>query len=195
MEKNKKKFKLSNLTLELLDLFRTVLICVVCVFICTNFFFKPVRVEGDSMKPTLLDGEYGFSNVFSILNEDYERFDIVVVNHEADDSLWVKRIIGLPGETVEYKDQKLYINGEYMEEPFLDEEYIKEQTAGGLVPFTQDFGPVVVGEDEVFLMGDNRLVSHDSRAVGCFKIDDLVSKSVFVYFPFNKIGYVNNGTK
>lgn len=195
MEKNKKSIKLSNFTLELLDLLRTVLICVVCVFICTNFFFKPVRVEGDSMKPTLLDGEYGFSNVFSILNGDFKRFDIVVVNHESDDSLWVKRIIGLPGETVEYKDDKLYINGEYVEEPFLDTQYIAAQTANGVISFTQDFGPVVVGEDEVFLMGDNRPISHDSRAVGCFKIEDLVSKSVFVYFPINKIGYVNNGTE
>ena len=101
MEKNKKNSKLSSFTIELLDLIRTILICVICVFICTTFLFKPVRVEGDSMKPTLLNGEYGFSNVFSILNEDYQRFDVVVVHHRADESLWVKRIIGMPGDTVE----------------------------------------------------------------------------------------------
>ena len=190
-----KKIKLSNITIELLDMIRTVLICIVCVFIFTTIFFKPVKVEGDSMKPTLLDGEYGFSNVFSILNEDYNRFDIVVVKHKEDESLWVKRIIGLPGDTVEYKDEKLYINGEYVEETFLDENYIKQQTSDGLVMFTYDFGPVTLGEDEVFLVGDNRLVSHDSRSVGAFKTSDLVSKSVFVYFPFNRMGIVNNGTK
>lgn len=195
MEKNKKNSKLSSFTIELLDLIRTVLICVISVFLCTTFLFKPVRVEGDSMKPTLLNGEYGFSNVFSILNEDFQRFDVVVVHHRADESLWVKRIIGMPGDSVEYKNDQLYINGEYVEEPFLNKDYMAQQTNDGLIQFTYDFGPYEVGEDEVFLMGDNRLISHDSRDVGAFKINDLVSKSVFVYYPFDRIGLVNNGTE
>ena len=190
-----KKIKQSGFMIELLDMLRTIIICIVLVWVCTTLFFKPVKVEGDSMKPTLLDGEYGFSNVFSILNDDYERFDVVVVKHEEDNSLWVKRIIGLPNETIEYKDDILYVNGEKVEETFLDSEYIKEVTSDGMIPFTFDFGPIKLKNDEVFLVGDNRLVSKDSRSVGAFKVKDLVSKSIFVYYPFNEMGLVSNGTK
>lgn len=187
--------KKDGLLIEILDIIRIVLICFILVFICTRFFFKPVKVEGSSMYPTLEDGEFGFSNVFSTLNENFNRFDVVVVSSDkTQGSNWVKRIIALPNETIEFKDDKLYIDGKYVKEPFLDEEYIKSQLYGTL-HFTSDFGPVKLNDDEYFLMGDNRLVSHDSRAVGAFHKDDIVSKSVGIIFPFDKIGIVNNGTK
>lgn len=189
------KSKVSNVALEVLDMIRTVIICVICVFICTTVLFKPVRVEGDSMKPTLLDGEYGLSNVFSVLNGDINRFDVVVVKSKNDDNLWVKRVIGLPNETIEYREGKLYIDGAYVEETFLDEAYVLEMTNGNADLFTADFGPIKVGENQVFLVGDNRGVSLDSRMVGCFEMKSLVSKSVFIYYPFNKMRVVSNGTK
>lgn len=189
------KSKVSNVALEVLDMIRTVIICVICVFICTTVLFKPVRVEGDSMKPTLLDGEYGLSNVFSVLNGDINRFDVVVVKSKNDDNLWVKRVIGLPNETIEYREGKLYIDGTYVEETFLDEAYVLEMTNGNADLFTADFGPIKVGENQVFLVGDNRGVSLDSRMVGCFEMKSLVSKSVFIYYPFNKMRVVSNGTK
>lgn len=80
MEEIKKKKIKNGIMFELLDLVRIVLVCFVCVFICVNFLFKPVRVEGISMYPTLQDQEYGFSNVFSALRNDFGRFDVVVVN-------------------------------------------------------------------------------------------------------------------
>lgn len=195
-EKKIKSFK-DNFVLEVLDLVRIVLICFVCVFICVNFLFKPVRVEGESMHPTLQNEEYGFSNVFSALMNDFGRFDVVVVNAEkTNHDNWVKRIIGLPGETIEYKDDQLYIDGKKVKEPFLNKNYVNAQKkALNSNRFTENFGPIVLGEDEYFLMGDNRNVSHDSRAVGAFKTSDLVSKSVLVIYPFDKIGLVNNGTK
>lgn len=197
MEEIKKKKIKNGIMFELLDLVRIVLVCFVCVFICVNFLFKPVRVEGISMYPTLQDQEYGFSNVFSALTNDFSRFDVVVVNSDVTNSdNWVKRIIALPGETIEYKDDSLYINGKKTDEPFLDEEYVKSQIkskSNNL--FTDNFGPIVLGDDEYFLMGDNRPYSHDSRAVGAFDKNSIVSKSVLVLFPFDKIGLVNNGTK
>lgn len=197
MEEIKKKKIKNGIMFELLDLVRIVLVCFVCVFICVNFLFKPVRVEGISMYPTLQDQEYGFSNVFSALRNDFGRFDVVVVNGETTNSdNWVKRIIGMPNETIEYKDDVLYIDGKKTEEPFLDEDYInsqKKSKSNNL--FTDNFGPIVLGDDEYFLMGDNRPYSHDSRAVGAFDKNDIVSKSVLVLYPFDKIGLVNNGTK
>lgn len=185
-----------TILIELLDLVRIVLICFVIVFICTNFIFKPVKVEGVSMYPTLEDEEYGFSNIFSSLINDFNRFDVVVVNgvQTAHDN-WVKRIIALPNETIEYKSNKLYINGKHIEEPFLNDEYMKSQTNQGQSLFTQDFGPITLNDNEYYLMGDNRLVSHDSRVVGAFDEDDIISKSILVLYPFNKIGIVNDGTK
>ena len=80
MDEIKNKSFKDKFVLEILDLVRIVLIGFVCVFICVHFLFKPVRVEGVSMYPTLQDQEYGFSNVFSALNNDFGRFDVVVVN-------------------------------------------------------------------------------------------------------------------
>lgn len=197
MEEIKKEKLKNGFMFELLDLIRIVLVCFVCVFICVNFLFKPVRVEGISMYPTLQDREYGFSNVFSALRNDFHRFDVVVVNSDVtNDDSWVKRIIGLPNETIEYKDDILYINGKKIKEPFFDDDYVNSQKklkSNHL--FTDDFGPIVLGESEFFLMGDNRPYSHDSRAVGAFNTSDIVSKSVLVLFPFDKIGLVNDGTK
>lgn len=192
-----KKFKIdkNTIVIELLDTIRIIVISFVIVFICTKFILRPVKVDGDSMYPTLQDDEFGFSYVLGALQEDFNRFDVVVANHRSDDSLWVKRIIALPGETIEYKEDKLYINGIYFEEAFLDEEYVKLRTNNHTSLFTNDFGPITLGDDEYFLMGDNRVVSHDSRSVGAFKKSDLTSKGVIVILPLNKAGIVNNGTK
>ncbi|NBK97531.1 MAG: signal peptidase I [Erysipelotrichia bacterium] len=196
MEENNKKSLKDGIMFELLDLVRIVLVCFVCVFICVNFLFKPVRVEGISMYPTLEDQEYGFSNVFSALLNDFNRFDVVVVKSPStNNDNWVKRIIGLPNETIEFKDDQLYIDGKKVKEPFLDKAYVKSQKKAKNAMFTEDFGPIQLGEDEYYLMGDNRPYSHDSRAVGAFKKEYLVSKSVLILYPFDKMGLVNDGTK
>ena len=182
--------------IEALDLVRIVLICFVCVFICTQFLFKPVRVEGESMYPTLENDEYGFSNIFGALMSDFNRFDVVVVNGEkTEGDNWVKRIIGLPNETVEFKDDVLYIDGKEVKQPFLDTTYMESVKSMKNTNFTDDFGPITLGENEYFVMGDNRRVSFDSRAVGPFLKEDIISKSVLVLYPLDKIGLVNNGTK
>ena len=140
-------------------------------------------------------GEFGFSNIFATYTSEPERFDVVVVHYAPTDKLWVKRIIALPGETIEYKDDKLFINGQYVEESFLDAEYINSQTNNGSIRFTDDFGPFTLGENEYFLCGDNRQVSYDSRRVGTFNKEDIVCKYVYILYPFEEIGVVKNGTK
>ncbi len=192
MFKLKEKLNLNNFIIETLDLARTVLICILVVFAFTTFLLKPVKVDGSSMYPTLEDGEYGFSYVLGALLGQIERFDVVIVE-SVDEKLLVKRVIALPGETIEYLDDELYINNEIVEEPFLDETYvlsqIKEENSEY---FTENFGPYELGEDEFFVMGDNRLRSYDSRNLGFFNQDRIVSKSVFVLYPFDKIGVVSN---
>lgn len=180
----------SSFKSEVIDFIKTFLICLVSIWVLTTFFFTPVRVDGDSMYPTLHDEDMGFSNVFSANFFDVERFDVVVVNAPEENSKdhWVKRVIGLPNETIECIDDVIYIDGEPIEEPFLDEAYRQSQIdIYGY--FTYDFGPYTLGEDEYFVLGDNRTNSTDSRVVGPFTRDHITSKGVFVYFPFNHFSF------
>ncbi|OCN05010.1 hypothetical protein A4S06_09575 [Erysipelotrichaceae bacterium MTC7] len=191
--RNNKKQEITKT--EILSFVKMVLICFVLVFLCVKFFFRPITVSGISMYPTLEDKEFGFSNVFSAITSDLQRFEVVVVQDEkTGDDLWVKRVIGLPGDEIEYFDDQLYVNGEPVEEPFLNKKYMEDQIgqSGYGNNFTNDLDPFVLGEDEYFLMGDNRPVSRDSRAVGPFKGQAIVSKYVLVLYPFDKIGLVTN---
>ena len=87
---------------ELLDLAKIFVICFVIVFILTHYVAKPIRVEGSSMYPTLQDGQLGITNVFAVKFQNVSRFDVVIVYNEERGEHWVKRVIGLPNETVHY---------------------------------------------------------------------------------------------
>lgn len=178
---------------EILEYVKIILISLVSVYLITNFIVKPIRVDGESMFPTLKDQEAGLSNVLSVKLKDINRFDVVIAYEPHTQKYWVKRVIALPFETIEFKDDVLYINGEATAEPFLDTEYVDELKKQGL--FTQNFGPITMGEDEYFLMGDNRVNSSDSRYRGPFHYSDLVSKGVLVLFPLDEVGIVGNGSK
>ncbi len=148
---------------------------LVIVFICFKFLFISTEVNGSSMYPTLQDGDRGFSFVIT-RNISINRFDICVVDSDKAGKLIVKRIIGMPNEKVTYKDNKLYINDEYVQETFLNDDV-----------YTEDF-EVVLNEDEYFCLGDNRSVSRDSRYYGPFTKEEIKSTDFFAYFPFNRIG-------
>lgn len=131
-----------------------------------GFFVFPgnvVEINGTSMLPNLQDGDKVFASSFP---KNIDRFDIVIVSNRnteqiSDDAAWIKRVIGLPGEKVEVRDNKLYINDKRVKEPF------ETETS------TDDFGPVVLSDDEYWVMGDNRANSCDSRYVGVFKKGDI----------------------
>ena len=131
-----------------------------------GFFVFPgnvVEINGTSMLPNLQDGDKVFASSFP---KNIDRFDIVIVSNRnteqiSDDAAWIKRVIGLPGEKVEVRDNKLYINNKKVKEPF------ETETS------TDDFGPVVLSDDEYWVMGDNRANSCDSRYVGVFKKGDI----------------------
>ena len=104
--------------LELLDFVKILLVCFIVAFGIKTFISRPVFVEGSSMYPTLQDGEFGFTNLLGLSFEGVNRGDIVIV--EEGDEYWVKRVIGLPNETIECRDNVVYINGEALDEPYLD---------------------------------------------------------------------------
>ena len=152
-----------------------------------TFLFSNYIVEGESMMPTLEDGNKLVVNKIGYQVGELHRFDVVVF-HANEEEDYVKRIIGLPGDTVEYKDDKLYINGEYQEEPYL-EKYKKEMVGTKL---TGDFtveeitGKQTVPKGKVFVLGDNRRSSMDSRYFGFVNQEQIVGKVNLRYWPLNE---------
>ena len=121
---------------------------------------------------------------------------VVVKNENEEHDLWVKRVIGLPGETIAYKDGKLYVNHQVVEETFLDTTYMeKAMKEKSLSVFTQDMEEITLQKDEFFLAGDNRVNSLDSRtpSVGPFHRNQIIAKGVLVYSPLSKVRYISDG--
>lgn len=164
----------------------SLIISLIIVLILTQFIVRPVRVEGLSMYPTLNDKELGFSNILATKIASIKRFDVVVIHLKDQDKYIVKRVIGIPGDEVEYKDEVLYVNGEAVEETFLDNPHHKAYISDDR-EFMQDFGPIKVGKDQYFVLGDNRPNSIDSRNYGLFTKDMITSKNIFIILPLNKV--------
>ena len=148
-------------------------IIIIAVLLFRAFLFSPIRVTGDSMVPTLQDGNIMILNKIGYRIKGLNRFDIVVINY--DNEKIIKRVIGLPGDTVEYKEDKLYINGKFIEENYTRKE-------------TEDFYlDEKIPEGKYFVLGDNRPISKDSRIIGLIDKKDIAGYTSIVIFPFNKI--------
>ncbi|MEG1473501.1 MAG: signal peptidase I [Christensenella sp.] len=152
-------------------------IAVAVAFVVRAFLFELILVDGPSMQPTLHTSERLAVEKVSRYVGLPARGDIIIVHYpDGTNNNYVKRAIGLPGETVEVKDSTVYINGEA-----LDEEYTNKEEAYA------DMQPVVVPQNSIFVMGDNRANSMDSRMVGPIKHEWIVGHAVAVIFPFNEI--------
>lgn len=149
------------------------IIIVVVVLLVRSFIVTPGLVNGSSMEPTLHNNELVLINKIG-LNKGIDRYDIVVVKYE--NSTIIKRVIGLPYETVEYINDTLYIDGEIVNTK-VDFEY------------TKDF-KLTAGKNEYIVLGDNRNISKDSRIIGSVKESDIIGKVDLVLFPFSKFGKV-----
>lgn len=156
-----------------------------------HFVFTPVVVKGDSMDPTLIDGE----RVIALKNTEIKRFDIVTFPAPDDPGKnYIKRVIGLPGDTIEYKNDELYINGKEYEEPYLDEfkgELEDDQPLTSDFTLNDLFGAEKVPEGELFVLGDNRRISKDSRIIGMIKEKNIMADVKFVFWPLDRFGTVN----
>jgi signal peptidase I len=174
---------------EWLDWIKALLVAFGLALIVRMFFFAPIIVDGPSMLPTLHDGDQMIVNKFAYNISEPERFDIVVF-HASVQKDFIKRIIGLPGEHVEVKDNILYINGEEVEEPFLAD--INQK----MNPFhlTNDFAleelpgrHKVIPEEHVLVLGDNRTNSTDSRSIGVIPMEEIVGKTNLIYWPLDRM--------
>ncbi|MGK0551447.1 signal peptidase I [Enterococcus faecalis] len=155
---------------------------VILLLLLRQYVFSPVVVKGHSMDPTLADGE----RVIALKNTEVHRFDIVTFPApDEPNKNYIKRVIGLPGETVEYKNDTLYIDGKAYKEPYLDE--FKNALTDGQ-PLTADVPPIKVPADHYFVMGDNRRNSKDSRFIGSIKKETIFGDVKFVLWPLNRFG-------
>jgi len=161
---------------EWLEWIKAIFIAIVIALIIRTFFFSTSIVEGESMAPTLDSGDRIIFNKFVYLIDEPDRGDIVIIQRPLKN--YVKRVIALPGETIEVKDHVLYIDDEAYEQTYLPETEILA---------TGDFEPVDVPADNYFVMGDNRGISKDSRnGLGLIREDDIIGRSEIIIFPFNE---------
>ena len=165
---------------ELWEYIKMIIFVIVVVLIVNNVLLINARVPSESMEKTIMTGDRFFGNRLAYLFNDPERFDIVVFKYPDDESqLFVKRVIGLLGETVEIREGKVYINGS---DTPLDDSFTPETPMG-------NYGPYVVPEGSYFMLGDNRNHSGDSRfwKQPYVEKDKIVGKAILRYFPGIKI--------
>ena len=162
------------------------LVIVLLTWVIVTFVGQRTKVDGHSMEPTLSDGDNLIVDKLSYRFRDPERYDIIVFPYQhAENTYYIKRIIGLPGETVQVIDGYMYINGKK-----LDEHYGAE--------VMEDPGiaaePITLGEDEYFVLGDNRNASADSRdpSVGVISGKDIVGRAWLRIWPLNKFGILKH---
>jgi len=160
---------------------RDLLISVVMAVLVILFLYQPVKVEGTSMMPSLVDQERIFINkfVYKYGIGDVQRGDMVVFWFPVDPTKsYIKRVIGLPGDAIEVDNGTVFVNGKALQEDYVPDEYRDRMS----------MSPYTVGADEYFVLGDHRSSSNDSRSWGAVPRHYIYGKAVFVYWPLNKLG-------
>lgn len=146
---------------------------VVVIVVIRIFIATPVKVDGDSMYNTLNDNDIVLLSKLSSI----DRFDIIVLKENDNNATIIKRVIGMPGDKVKIRNNKIYINNKIIEDEYAYGE-------------TSDYDEITLGDDEYFVLGDNRLISKDSRYFGAIKKSDIKGKAVFRLFPFTRFGSI-----
>ena len=178
---------------EILEWIVSIAVAVALVLLITKFVAQSYTVKGDSMDPTLKDGERVVVNMIGQKLGHLEKGNVIVfhANKEQD---YVKRIIGTSGDNIEYKKDQLYVNGKKVDEPYLD--YNEKHKLGEYITGTyktkeinQVDGKNKIPKGKLLVLGDNREVSKDSRSFGLIDEDKVVGKVSFRYWPLNKMTF------
>ena len=154
---------------------------ILVVIIIRIFIFEPVKVDGPSMDTTLADGQVLILNKLRYRMTDIKRYDIVVL--EVDGTKIIKRVIGLPNEVIEIKNNKVYADGKELDNSFASTESSDFKMS--------DIGLEKIPGDSYLVMGDNRKISSDSRSFGTVKRNQILGRVTFRIWPLNKIGVVD----
>ena len=171
---------------EVISMLIYIAIVLALTFLVVRYVGQRTQVSGDSMYPTLHNGDNLIVDKLSYRFKDPERFDIIVFPYQyKDDTYYIKRIIGLPGETVQITDGTIYINGNV-----LDENYGREKMVSSGLALDE----IQLGDDEYFVLGDNRNASSDSREpdVGNIHKDDIIGRAFIRIWPFSRFGILKH---
>ncbi|WP_273125722.1 signal peptidase I [Metabacillus sp. HB246100] len=148
-------------------------ICLLVIFL-KNLVFVEYKVEGVSMQPTYQEGKLLSINKLGMYFHSLKRFDIVVFQLEETGETYVKRVIGLPGDEIHYRDDQLYVNNQKVSEPFLKEGKTDEIKQTGTFTLEEITDKTKIPNGYLFVIGDNRIQSRDSRHFGLVKIDEVI---------------------
>ena len=171
--KNKKEEKKKTVGQEILSWILTFAVAIALALVIRTFIFEPVRVDGHSMDYTLADNEYMIVTKYDYLLGEPERFDVIICPYpERGRTNFVKRLVGLPGDTVSMLNGTLYVNGEAIDEP-----YITNKANYNMQAYT-------LKDDEYFVLGDNRSSSNDSHIIGPISREQIKGHVRCVAFPF-----------
>lgn len=159
---------------------REIVIAVAIVLVIRTFFFSIISVKGSSMLDTLQSGDRVYVSLLTARIHGYERGDIIICSYPGRTDLCVKRLIALPGDTVQIESGTVYVNGEALQEDYLDHVYSS----------SVQYPAVTLGEGEYFVLGDNRPISHDSHSSDVGPVTELKGKVRFVLWPISRVGIV-----
>lgn len=171
------------------DTIQTILIAASVFLVIYIFLMRPFEVSGDSMFPTFKNGEYILTNLISLRFNDPIRGDVIVFKSPTDENKdFIKRVIGVPGDTVSVKDSFVYVNNQRLDESV----YLSETVRTPNGQFLKEGQTVTVPEDNFLVMGDNRPHSSDSREWGFLPKSEVIGKSFFVYWPPQNMRVISN---
>lgn len=158
----------------------TIGIAIILALLIRAFLFQPFYIPSGSMEPTLTVGDKIIVNKLGNYFKDPERGQVIVFRYPLDTSQdFIKRVIGLPGETVEIRDQIVYIDGVPLKEDYLPSDLVYP-----------DFQPLLIPDDSYFMLGDNRNKSQDSRAWGPLPRNLVVGKAIAIFWPMSRMGSI-----
>ena len=173
----------------LIDTVQSLLLVFAIFLVIYVFLFRPFQVSGNSMFPTFLDKQYILTNIIALKFGLPKQGDVIVFKAPPDpEKDYIKRVIGVPGDTVMVKNGDVYVNEKLLDQSKFLSPSVK--TYGG--SFLREGTSVIVPTDSYFVMGDNRSGSSDSREWGFVPSKLIIGKSFFVYWPLNKMETVKN---
>lgn len=161
----------------------SILFAAIIAFVIKGFFIDVIQVSGPSMLPVLSDKDRLVIEKVSLYTKNYERGEIIIFKpyNEAND-IYIKRIIGLPGDKVEIRDGTVFVNNEK-----IDEHYLSPDTFTRSNPEKEDFSSIIVPENCLYVLGDNRAISEDSRYIGPIPIKNVKGHALFRVYPFDQV--------
>lgn len=179
---------------EIVEWIVAIAVGLLLVWVMVNFVAKSYTIKGDSMDPTLKDGEHVMVNILGYKVGDIKKGNVIVFHANQQDD-YVKRVIGVPGDNVIYKNDKLYVNGKKINEPYLD--YNEKSKQGEYITGSFETKDLlnanpksnIIPKGKYLVLGDNREVSKDSRAFGLIDRDQIVGKVSFRFWPFSEFKF------